>query len=165
MRGSRLVRLVAVATVVSAGTAVPAVAAGPPPPAIAQYVEVIPAAGGDAVAGYAKPHFRPLPNAVERKITQQAGSQAPVLTAIAGSSVYGAPQSKLRLTHRAAKPKSSPKKTGTHPDTSVERKLRAATASSAGTLSGGSGGSSLLVLGIAVAVVTVLLAAARFGLD
>src|SRR5262249_43650364 len=151
----------------SAGTAAPAVAAGPPPPAIAQYVEVIPAAGGDAVAGYTKPHFRPLPNAVERKITQQAGGQAPVLTAIAGSSLYGAPQSKLRLTHHVAKPsKPASPQAGEkrRPKESAEAKLRAATRS-AGTLSGGGGGSSLLGLGIAVAVLTVLLVAARFRLD
>jgi hypothetical protein len=63
--------------------------------AVAQYVEQINTATGSCATGVGKPHVKPLKPAVQRKLTQQGGADAPVLQQVATSSTYGAPQTTL----------------------------------------------------------------------
>src|SRR5206468_4439554 len=55
---------------------------------------------GPTVAGAAKPHVRPLPPAIGKKVVSEAGSDAPAIQAIATSSAYGAPQTTLTQPHQ-----------------------------------------------------------------
>lgn len=64
--------------------------------AVCQYVEQIPTSSGSQATGFGKPRVTPLPPAVKEQLTRQAGADAPLLEQIATSSVYGAPQKKLR---------------------------------------------------------------------
>ena len=143
-----------------------ALAGGPPPPAIAQYVETAPSAGGATVTGYGKTHVRKLPKPIVKQIEQQAPpAAAAVLKTVATSSQYGAPQSTL---HLAPKHVTTPK-----PWPQVPRHVKhrpevraaatgsgAATAASAtATLTSGSGDSSMAGLGVALVLVTAAMAA------
>lgn len=65
-----------------------------PPSAIDQYVEDPPDAGGTTSAG-GPPSSTKLPTGVSSEIEGQAGGDAPLLTAVATSSQYGAPQRRL----------------------------------------------------------------------
>src|SRR3954465_13200527 len=98
MKGRRLIHGIGAA--ISAGVVAPiAVAGGPPPPAIAQYVETAPSAGGATVTGYGKTHVRKLPKATVKQIEQHAPpAAAAALKTVATSSQFGAPQSTLHLT-------------------------------------------------------------------
>ena len=79
-----------------AGAGVTHAAGGPPPSAIAQYIEAVPTSSGDRVAG-ASPtlHQAAQPQApspqVARTIKRQGGSDAAALTRIVSSPDYGAP--------------------------------------------------------------------------
>src|SRR5262245_12905266 len=73
-----------------------AVARSPLPlPAIAQYVEEVPTAGGPAVPTTAKPRVTKLPPRIEHRIAAKGGRETSAIEAIATSSVYGAPQTTL----------------------------------------------------------------------
>ena len=147
---SRLGRAVApVAVALTACT--PALAGGPPPAAIAQYVEVIPAAGGSVVAGRGRPTVSRLPPAIEQSLDEQAGNEAPVLKKLATSSRFGAPQVILRDTKGPGMSQRV---------VILDRKLRAATRSSP-TLAGGGGNASVLGLAVVLGVATVSLVALR----
>jgi hypothetical protein len=84
--------------------------------AVAQYVEQINTATGSCATGYGKAHVKPLKPAIQRKLTRQGGSDAPVLEQVATSSTYGAPQTSVGSeTTRATRPtkaRTHGKKTG-----------------------------------------------------
>lgn len=72
-------------------------AAPPPAPsAVAQYVEMIPTGEGGKAVGVGKTASKPLAPPIARQVKAQAGSAGSLLTRVATSSAYGAPQSKLR---------------------------------------------------------------------
>jgi hypothetical protein len=60
--------------------------------AVAQYVEQIPTSTGSKATGFGHTKVKPLAPAVKRKVTKQAGKDAPLLEQVATSSDYGAPQ-------------------------------------------------------------------------
>jgi hypothetical protein len=72
----------------------------PPQPAdvaaLAQYRESISTASGQTLAGAGAATTRPLDPALRLRIQRGAGKRAELLERIAGSSLYGAPQSTLR---------------------------------------------------------------------
>jgi hypothetical protein len=80
--------------------------------AVAQYVEQINTATGSCATGYGKPQVKPLKPSVQRKLTQQGGSDASVLQQVATSSTYGAPQS--TLVQRATTTRASGKTSARH---------------------------------------------------
>jgi hypothetical protein len=65
-----------------------------PPSAIDQYVEDPPDAGGTTSAGRPTSSTK-LPPRVSSEVESQAGSDAPLLSSVATSSQYGAPQRRL----------------------------------------------------------------------
>ena len=65
------------------------------PSAVDQYVEDVPAGGGKAYPGMSQPSKTSLPQGVTQQIASEGGSDAPLLTEIATSSAYGAPQKRL----------------------------------------------------------------------
>jgi hypothetical protein len=89
--------LTALAALAAATVALPAgagAAGGPSQghvdPAIAQYVEMIPTAGGSAAAGTGK-HEAAIPPAAKEQIAKDGGANAGLLTKVVGSQSYGAP--------------------------------------------------------------------------
>jgi hypothetical protein len=141
-------RIFAVGAALWLASAGSAVAAGPPPPAIAQYVETLPTAGGGAVSGYGKTHVLKLPRSVTRRVDEQAGEQAGALKALATSSQFGAPQSTLRPRKHA------PKARATTPSAPSKQ-----AAASAPLVTSGSGNGSIVVLAVLLAVLTAAMIA------
>ena len=64
--------------------------------AVDEYVEDVPTSKGRSAVGSTKPRRTRLPNNVATRIGSHGKADAPVLADIASSSVYGAPQTKLR---------------------------------------------------------------------
>jgi hypothetical protein len=62
------------------------------PSAVDQYVEDVPTGGGSAVPGSGGGSDSNLPPGVSAQISEQGGSDAPLLDQVATSSTYGAPQ-------------------------------------------------------------------------
>ena len=62
------------------------------PSAVDQYVEDVPAGGGKEYPGTSEPSKTSLTQGVTQQIASEGGSDAPLLTEIATSSAYGAPQ-------------------------------------------------------------------------
>jgi hypothetical protein len=150
MKGTSLVRAVVIGVVACGAVPVPALAGGPPPPAIAQYVETAPSAGGATVTGYGKAHVRKLPRGVVQEIERQAEpAAAAALKTVATSSQFGAPQSTLHL-YRQHRPEQPTKANG--------GSARSAAPASA-TLTNGSGSGSLVGLGVVLALLTAVMSA------
>lgn len=144
------------ATIVACVAAPVALAGGPPPPAIAQYVETAPAAGGATVTGYGKTHVRQLPKPIVEQIEKQAPpAAAAALETVATSSQFGAPQSTLHLAprhrvYRKHRPEQRAARNG-----SGARSAAPATAA----VTNGSGDSSMAGLGVVLVLVTATMAA------
>src|SRR4051812_36007309 len=155
MKGRRLVHGVG-ATIVACVIAPVALAGGSPPPAIAQYVETAPAAGGATVTGYGKTHVRKLPKPIVKQIEQQAPpAAAAALETVATSSQFGAPQSTLHLApkhHVYRKHRPEQRAAGNN---SGARSTAPATAA----VRNGSGDSSMAGLGVVLVLVTAAMAA------
>jgi hypothetical protein len=144
--------------------------------AVAQYVEQINTATGSCATGYGKPHVKPLKPAVQRKLTQQGGTDASVLQAVATSSAYGAPQSTLpaRSTSRgsAARPHGKKAKgiapgasAGTRvklPDVRTDPTPSRALSAAANVVADGSNGRLIGLALFLVALTLVALAAATY---
>jgi len=81
----------AAAAVAALGIAAPAHAQAPPPSAVDQYVEMVPAAGGPKTPGKEKEKRTPLPDTGQKALGEAAPEVATPLEEIATSSTYGAP--------------------------------------------------------------------------
>jgi hypothetical protein len=110
------------------------------PPAIDQYVESVPTAGGGKAAK--KPAA--IAATTQHAIARSGGADAPLLTKVATSATYGAPTTRLRPAPRRAAPEPPPPALGA---------VGAAAAV-------GSGGSRLAWLGVVLFGVTVVVLAA-----
>jgi hypothetical protein len=92
----------------------------PPTPSIDQYVETVPTSQGGSSAGVGKPHAKPLPHRVTKKLRARRDAVTKRLQAVATSSIYGAPQQDLS---RPTKTKASrPKTSANRPKTSATRR-------------------------------------------
>jgi hypothetical protein len=79
--------------------------------AVQQYVEQIPTSTGLLFTVFGKPHTKPLPAPIQKKLTQQGGQDAPLLQQVATSSAYGAPQQTLPVNATPArKPEARPRR-------------------------------------------------------
>ena len=152
-----------IAVVCLAPSTPPALAANPPAPAIAQYVETFPSAEGANVSGFGKTQVRKLPKPVAQRVEAEAGADAAALTIIATSSQYGAPQSTLHLAPKHVIPKHLASKRHVYVKHRPEQRAAASGAASAApataTLTSGSGDSSIAGLGIVLVLVTAAMAA------
>ena len=143
------VRNVAICAVVCLASATPALAANPPAPAIAQYVETFPSAEGANVSGFGKPQVAELPKPVAKQVEAEAGADAAALTIIATSSQYGAPQAKRPAASHAKRPAAAPR---VHRDASEP--TRSSRSAAPASLSSGGGSGGLVRLLVILAVVT-----------
>ncbi len=66
------------------------------PSAVDQYVEDVPTDEGSTIPGEKKPKKKNLPAAVSDQIASQGGSDSELLTQVASSSDYGAPQRTIK---------------------------------------------------------------------
>jgi hypothetical protein len=65
--------------------------------AIDQYVECVPTDKGSNAPGTQTEDRTPLSGAVQQAVAEEGGADAPILTEVATSSRYGAPQRKLKI--------------------------------------------------------------------
>jgi hypothetical protein len=72
------------------------------PSAVDQYVEDVPTDEGTTIPGTKKPKKKKLPAAVSNEIATQGGSDSELLTQVASSSDYGAPQRTIKRKAKAA---------------------------------------------------------------
>jgi len=153
MKGRSLIRALVIGIVACVTVPVPALGGGSPPPAIAQYVETAPSAGGATVTGYGKAHTRQLPKPVAQQLEQQAPpAAAAALKEVATSSHFGAPQSTLGLFRTHLYHKHRPEqRAGSNSGT----KRPAAPA----IVTSGAGSSGLVGLGVVLAVLTAAMGA------
>ena len=97
-------RAVVLGTTIVATLILPPLAAADPPSdsAVAQYVETVPTSDGSVAVGVGKTRTAPLAAAVTQQLSS-AGSSGSALKAVASSSSYGAPTTRLerRRTDRA----------------------------------------------------------------
>jgi hypothetical protein len=102
-----------VAVVVGAAPAPALGQPAPPPPlpgvpAVDQYREALPTAAGPVAAGQNAPRITPLPLAIERLVSSEGGTDAPLLERVATSSDYGAPPARSRIERPSAGSRSEP---------------------------------------------------------
>lgn len=159
------------------GSALAAEPAPPGGPAIGQYVEDPPAAGGRAPA--TAKHSKPLPKKVRAKIKGAHTPLGPKLATIASSSQYGAPQKTISpgaaTKNKAAKPQSQtparPTSSRAQAGTPQAAKRggrtleqhRSALTAAVSAATGGTSATPLILLGAIVVLTTAaaLVAAAR----
>ena len=143
MKGPSFIRALVIGVVACVTVPAPALAGGSPPPAIAQYVETAPSAGGATVTGYGKARTRQLPKPVAQELEQQAPpAAAAALKEVATSSHFGAPQSTLHL-YRKHRPE---QRAGSNGGTTRS--------AAPAIVTSGNGSSSLLGLGVVLVVLT-----------
>ena len=107
---SRLLTVLAVAAATVAASSGPAAAQAPDDAsAVDQYVEPVPTSGGSSYPGTGKPKKTNLPRSVAAAIRHRGGADAALLTEVASSSVYGAPESAV-ATGKAAGGRKGPGK-------------------------------------------------------
>jgi hypothetical protein len=128
------------------------------PSAVDQYVEDVPVGGGKAYPGMSQPSKASLPQGVTQQIASEGGSDAPLLTEIATSSAYGAPQKRL------AKPRSGASSGDGEPAAGDDGEPSSGVLSTAVTAA--EGGDSKRLLGLllallAISVATIVAVAAR----
>ena len=128
------------------------------PSAVDQYVEDVPAGGGKEYPGTSEPSKTSLPQGVTQQIASEGGSDAPLLTEIATSSAYGAPQKRL------GRPGSGPSPADGDPAAGGDGEPSSGVLSTAVTAV--EGGDSKRLLGLmlallAISVATVVAVAAR----
>ena len=154
MKGRRLIHAVG-AAIVACFVAPVALAGGPPPPAIAQYVETAPAAGGATVTGYGKTHVHKLPKPILKQIEQHAPpAAAAALKTVATSSQFGAPGGQPLTPKHHVYRKHRPEQRAAANDSGA-RSAAPATAA----ITNGSGDSSMAGLGIVLVLATAAMAA------
>ena len=71
-------------------------------PAVQQYVEHLPTSCGSTPSGSGNGHTK-LPSSIQQKVNSEGGSDAQLLTQVATSKKFGAPQGKIRAPHKPAK--------------------------------------------------------------
>jgi hypothetical protein len=123
--------VVCLAAVLYAVVASPAPAARRPPviPAVAQYIEVLPTSGGEvAPSGHAR---TPLPKRVAHELSNS--SEDKLLTAVATSAAYGAPQHRVVKKHAAAKPRAQRPKPRLKPRPAVSKPALTASVDAVGS--------------------------------
>jgi hypothetical protein len=128
--------------------------------AIDQYVECVPTDKGSSAPGTDKEDRTPLSGAVQEAVAEQGGDDAPILTDVATSSRYGAPQRTLKIDRDrdpAARESAASASGGedTSPGEAVSAAVSAVQSGDAGRLVG------LLGALLAIALATLAFAALR----
>jgi hypothetical protein len=118
--------------------------------AIDQYVECVPTDKGSSAPGTQAEDRTPLSGAVQEAVSEEGGADAPILTEVATSSRYGAPQRKLKIDRDPGARESAASTSGgedTSPGEAVSAAVSAVQSGDAGRLVGLLGALLAIALG------------------
>jgi hypothetical protein len=164
----KLVLAGTIATLAVLGTSATAYGKGcnqNPPSSVAQYTEQIPQACGSSETGSGTKK-RVIPKPIEQKIDKVAGPDAETLKDIVSSESSGAPQTTLKVAHKAkAKTKAKAKaKNNGHTQKAIvsdsAKRESNPLAASVGVITDGSDGRLIALIGLMVAVAALVVVSA-----